>query len=590
MDATSTGRGEAVASERARDLFGARSLVAYAATFMVCLLVAEAALLTWSTEAHERILAWVAVLLATQAGIGALIYAFHRRPRTDREVRGWGLGRAAAEATHGLAWSISALLLHTPGHVVSLLALMVTIVGLTSAMAAGLAVHMPSLVAFVVCAQLPAALFLVLRTPGPPELYAAAMLLTTTLFVLVNAARMSAIYDHAIGLRLDLRSERDEGRRHELAAEAARQIAERAAAERTQFFGAASHDLRQPVHALGLYLALLRTDPPKRQRLDLIASIAECIDSLDRLFNAILGVAQAARSREESRIAPVSLDEAFQRLKVQFEAEAQRRGLRLRIRSSGLWILGESAALERILSNLCANALRYTTTGGVLVGVRRRGQHIGIVVADTGVGLAEDDRQRIFEPFYQAGGAKRGRDGFGLGLATVQELCRTHGYDIQVQSRLNCGTTVEIHAPSAPAPLRRESAAAAPAAFKPIGARRRVLLVEDDRLAADALCSLLASWGVDVRQAHDRIGALAVLERGGGEPWLGLIDYRLGGPETGLDVADAIRAAYGERIKLSLLTGEADPEIFQAARRRRMLVLHKPLKPVRLRALLAAPG
>jgi signal transduction histidine kinase len=578
---------DVVRAERVRELYGQPGVAGYAANAIVVMLIMEVVVIVWPVTRPEPVLAWAGIMLAVQAALCALVWAFHRRPQPSAGLRAWGRRRAALEAAHGLGWALSVLLVHTPGETISLLAIMVTVVGLTSGVAAGLAVHMPSLASFVACAMLPAAGFLLWVRAGAAEVYAAVMMTTTLALVLANAARMSLLYEESIRLRLNMGAQIDERRQLQEAAEQGRFLAEAAAAERVRFFGAASHDLRQPVHALGLYAALLRRDPPAAERRELITGIAACVDALERLFTSILGVAHAADARQKAAARPLAVQEVIAAVVAQFRPEAARRGLTLRAPSTSLWVQGDPAVLERILANLLANALRYTQKGGVLVGARRRGGSVDLVVADTGVGLSPADCQRIFDPFFQVGRPAGGRsEGFGLGLATVRQLSLTHGYQVGVQSTPDRGSLFRVTAQRA----ARTAEAPPPGGQEVVPSSLRVLLVEDDHLVADAVTRMLSAWGVDIRAVQTAPEALEVLASQPAGRWHAILDYRLAGPRNGLELAIEIRARHGAAVSLSLLTGEADPAIFEAARDAGVLVLQKPLKPIRLRALLAASG
>lgn len=574
-----------IRAERVRELYGRPGGRAFAPHVILALAALESLVVIWLRVEPARALAWLALMLTVQLGLVALIAVFHSRPRSDEELPLWARLRTVAEIVHGLAWASSFYLVYTPGEMVSLISCTALITGMSAGIAAGLGVHLPSMAAFVT-ASIPTSIAVLLATrTGPTEVYTSAMLVGGGLLVLANAARMSGLYDESIRLRLDLAAQLDERRQLQEAAEEGRRLAEEAAVERIRFFGAASHDLRQPVHALGLYASLLRRDPPARERRELIANIAVCVDSLDRLFNAILGVARAAKADHKEQSVAFPLQDVFDRTVLQFAPEAERRGLDLRQRRTALWVRGDPGVAERILSNLAANAVRYTERGGVLIAARPRRGSVELIVADTGVGLEEAERHRIFDAFYQVGLPHRDRaQGFGLGLATVRQLCLSHGYDIDVRSEPGRGTLFRVSLP-------RATAVAEPPPASPAGpevpARLHVLLVEDDPLVADAVARLLTAWEASVHVCASADEALSALDGAREGRWHAILDYRLPGAKTGLDLADEIRRRYGGAVAISLLTGEVDPAVFEAAGRRGITVLQKPLKPIRLRALLA---
>jgi signal transduction histidine kinase len=576
-----------VRAERVRELYGRPGTPIYTANIIFAVAAVQSVAMIWPVTDHVRVLVWIGLMLAVQLGLAALVRAFHSRPREPHELERWGRRRAVAEVVHGLAWAMAIPLVYRHGEMVTLISVMALISGLVGGIAAGLAVHMPSIASFLAASLPPAIAFLLLARTGSTEVYAALMLVGAGALTLANARRMSRLYEEAIRLRLDLATQVTERRRLQEEAEEGRRLAEEAAADRTRFFGAASHDLRQPVHALGLYASLLRRDPGARERRDLIDKIGACIDSLDRLFTAILGVAQAAQAKAGGQVAAIPLQEVFERVLLQYRLEAEQKGLVLRHRPTTAWVRGDPAVIERILTNLVGNAVHYTDAGGVLLAARRRGGAIDLVVADTGVGIGAADRQRVFDAFFQVQPSPQGRrKGYGLGLATVRQLCLTYGYEIQVRSEPGRGSCFRVCIPQV-APL----AISPPAVADPsVPARQNVLLVEDDPLVSDAISRLLTAWDVNAQVCKDGETAMAILEAGGPGRWHAILDYRLDGEETGLDIADRIHARYGPVVSVSLLTGEGDPAVFAAAKQRGVLVLHKPLKPIRLRALLGAPS
>ncbi len=574
--------------ERIRDLYGARGVAAWASAATTMVLALQAAAWAWPLGDQLGVIVWVVVALGGEAAMAMLVWAFHRRDPAPQDLPAWGRLRVAAEAFRGLTWAMMALLTLEPGSTMSLFPICFTLIGLVAAMSASLAVHIPSMTAFVGATLAPAALFLILRGAGTEELIAAGMLGTSLVMITLNGVRMAAVHRQLIDNRLDLADQLDERRQLQEAAEEGRRLAEDAARERTRFFGAASHDLRQPVHALGLYASLLRRDPPARERREIIGAVASCIEALDRLFNAILGVSQAVEARDERLTQPTRLLDVISRTILQFVPEAERRRLRLRVRSTTAWVMADPTPLERVLANLLSNALRYTERGGVLVAARRRGQHWELIVADTGIGLDEADRARVFDAFFRVS-RRHGEDdrAFGLGLATVRQICLTQGWDVALSSRPGRGSVFRIQLPLAPPQAPVELTADANER-PPEAARPRVLVVEDDPLVADAVSKLLAAWEAEVHLCDTSAGALQILQDHPGGRWVGLLDYRLGSAETGLDVADRIRERHGPAMPLALLTGELDPAVFEAAQTRGILVLQKPLRPIRLRALLAA--
>ena len=377
--------------------------------------------------------------------------------------------------------------------------------------------------------------------------------------------------------------------------DSAQMFAEWAADERSRFWAAASHDLKQPLHALGMYAALLAKDPPASERHELLGHMNSCITSLMGLFDAILGVTSAENIHLQANPIGFPLQRVIDRVWVQLRPSAVEKGLDLRRVRTSVRIHADPAVVERILGNLLSNAIRYTDRGAVLVGVRRSAdrQTCVLSVIDTGVGLASSDQRRIFDDFFQVNNPERSpAKGYGLGLATVQRLCSALGYEIVVRSTVGRGSLFGIRLP-----LDLGLGDIPTAEIEPhgsLGSDLNVLFVDDDDMVRDAMTRLLKEWGIHTVTCSTGDEVLSALTKSLDRHWHVLLDQRLAHHETGLQIADRIRRVVGDGPTITLITGEQDSGVEQGAARRGITVLRKPLKPVRLRALLqwrsAGPG
>ena len=358
--------------------------------------------------------------------------------------------------------------------------------------------------------------------------------------------------------------------------------AERANAAKSRFLATASHDLRQPMHALGLYVEALKPQLQGRDAALTLGKIEATVGAMEELFNAILDVSKLDAGVIVPAIQPVAVDRLFERLRGDFLAEAQNRGLDLRVRPLSVHVPADPVLLDRILRNLLSNALRYTRTGGVLLAARRHGGGVRLQVWDTGVGIAPEHLRRIFQEFYQVDNPQRDRgQGLGLGLAIVERLVRLMGFEIGVRSRPGRGTLFNLDIP------RLAQAAGtvlpdAPPQADPTRLHGLVAVVDDDALILDALPGLLAGWGLEVVAAPD---ADRLFERLPRPPDLLLTDYRLAGGETGIAVAERVAARYACKPAVAIVTGDTAKASLEAIAARGYPVLHKPVKPARLRAL-----
>jgi signal transduction histidine kinase/CheY-like chemotaxis protein len=352
---------------------------------------------------------------------------------------------------------------------------------------------------------------------------------------------------------------------------------------KSRFLAAASHDLRQPLHALNLFLAQLHgeTDPVERGRV--VAQIDAAVAAMNELFNALLDISKLDAHALKPSITQFPLDRLLRRIETTFMAAAREKGLRFRVLSSNAWVCSDFILLERILLNLVSNAARYTTKGGVLVGCRRRGSVVTIEVWDSGVGIPADQHRNIFGEFYQLTSDHERRSGLGLGLAIVDRLCRLLDHPITVDSRFGRGSRFTVSVPLVP-PARAGDHPPVAATYQL--ARKLVLIIDDDPLVLDAMRGLLQSWGCGVATAASERAALTALA-GGCAPDLIISDYRLGDGTTGFELIEHLRAAFGAPVAAFLISGDTAPERLQEASACGYCLLHKPVLPMTLRATIS---
>lgn len=357
--------------------------------------------------------------------------------------------------------------------------------------------------------------------------------------------------------------------------------AEQASLAKSRFLAAASHDLRQPMHAISLYVESLKPQMRGRAAEDTLSKIERSILSTVELFNAILDVTKLDAGVVQPSIAPVRIRRLLLDLAEEFAAEADSKGLSLRVRAPDAWIETDAVLLERIVRNLLSNAIRHTTRGGVLLSVRPCQGKLRLQVWDTGSGIAPENQTRVFEEFYQVEmRAGQTPQGMGLGLAIVRRLAQLLGYPLQLYSRPGQGTVFS---------LDLSLLANGRSAFDAAGAdSTRVLkgcavIVDDDPAICNALGHLLRQWGMDVRPFHSLRQLSHKLVAA---PDIVLADYQLVDGETGLMVADEVHTRWGPHIPVVLITGDTRTETIQALRQSGFPVLYKPVHGDQLRALL----
>jgi signal transduction histidine kinase len=369
---------------------------------------------------------------------------------------------------------------------------------------------------------------------------------------------------------------------------ARKEEAETATLAKSRFLAAASHDLRQPIHALGMFVARLAQLPHDRETRHLIANLEASVRAMQDLLDALLDISRLDADAVRVHVQPTPLSRLFEQLRGALLPMATDKGLRLRMRASDLWVQSDPTLLHRILLNLVSNALRYTGRGGVLVGCRRSrgGSHVWIEVWDTGVGIAPEHQQDVFREFYQIGNPERDRSkGLGLGLNIVERTARLLGHPLQLCSIPGSGTRFRVEVPLAPPGDPAAYAAASDAAVLDDVRGLRVLLIEDDRQSAQALRGLLDSWGCIVAVAEGLQGAQLTVS-GGFNPDLILSDFRLRAGESGLQSLQRLRSSLRHSVPACLMSGDTDPALIQACRDVGLPLLHKPVRPAKLRTLM----
>jgi len=398
----------------------------------------------------------------------------------------------------------------------------------------------------------------------------------------------------AIGLKQRTEQLAAQLRVEKAAADEARRTAEAATRAKTQFFAAASHDLRQPLHAMGLFAEALRQRAHDPEVAALVNSINQSVDALEGLFGELLDITRIDSGGVEVLPGPVSLRDLFARLRLSFEPTAFEKGLALSFHGEQRFAHTDGLLLERILRNLVSNAIRYSEDGGVLVACRPRAGKLVLQVWDSGIGIAEASLPHIFDEFYQVQSQRpleaHQRKGLGLGLAIVRRLADLLGAPLSVRSQPGRGSvfTLEVPAGTAPRPLAPPPTGAASRLGLGLQAKR-ILVVEDEPAVRAGLTVLLQAWGAAV-DGFDDLDELRAWLAGPARsaPDLLIVDYRLPRGHTGIDALAALRARWPERtLPAIVVTGSSLGGHEDEAAQHDFHLLIKPVPPNKLRAMVA---
>jgi signal transduction histidine kinase len=422
----------------------------------------------------------------------------------------------------------------------------------------------------------------------------AGMLLIIITLTTVLARNYRQALQRVIDLKLHADELLDQLRIEKQAAEEARREAEVANRAKTQFFTAASHDLRQPLHAMGLFAEALRQRTHEPEVANLVNSINASVDALEGLFSELLDITRIDSGGVQVFPQAVEIGDILRKLRLHFEPTAFEKGLALRLRGGHRVVHADPLLVERILRNLVSNAIRYTNDGSVLVAARMRRGKVLLQVWDSGLGIRPEEQAKIFEEFYQVPNtpavAAHQRKGLGLGLAIVKRLADLMNAPLTLRSTAGKGSVFTLELPPGEKPR------AAPAAVPgkgPVGLTlhgRLIIVVEDEPAVRSGIEVLLQGWGAEVASFDSVAESTAWAESSDPaktRPDLLIADYRLESGRSGIDAIVALRERFGAALPAIVVTGSTMSTLDREAQEKNFHLLIKPVVPNKLRAMIA---
>ncbi|MGA2549697.1 MAG: ATP-binding protein [Burkholderiaceae bacterium] len=476
----------------------------------------------------------------------------------------------------GSVWGSLGIILYATSTLPTQLLLLVVITGLVSGAVNSLGSNMAIFLAFSIPILLPhiAALGLFRQEHN---LILAVLTLAFLLSMTFVARNTSRAIHNTIRLRFEneaLAEERDRQRR----------LAEEASADKSRFLAAASHDLRQPLHALSLFFGSLQERNRQADLVPILEPIKQSLDSLHGLFSSLMDLSKLDAGAQRPSVRAFSLAALLNNVEVEHFVTARAKGLSLRVFTPDFWVASDRVMLKRMLDNLIANAIRYTERGGVLVGCRRRGHFVSIEVWDTGIGIPQEQQSEIFREFVQLSNAERNRErGLGLGLAILRRLSLLLDHPVALTSKLGRGSKFSIRVPIAESTSAAASVTLAPAKAP---SEMRIMVVDDDQPVREATVALLADWGHEALSATDESEAQRAFESGF-VPHVLIVDYRLGEGQNGVQVAQRLVRRLASRPLILFISGDPLAQDALELAQSGALLLNKPLSPSALRAAIA---
>lgn len=550
-----------------------------AATGIVASLVI--ALLLHQSADPEWLLGWVAInIVVVMVRQWLFLKPLQRLPPGQLPITKTAITVVIFILLGGITWGAGAYLFMPDPQDLELFVVFITIIAILSS---GI---IPSLASSLVCCfafLIPTMLGINLATyqAGYPMLTLA--LVVFYLYLMVFSVRLHKVVMGSITKDIE-----NEALLQQVSAEKA--LVEQANQEKSRFLAAASHDLRQPLNSLGLFLHAMRepvTQANNAQLSKLMGQVQTAYGALTGLFDALLEVSRLDSGQIDAKLRPLELSALIKPLADELRERAAAAGLTLNYDERAAWVHTDPVMLARILRNLIDNAIKFTPQGEIRVHTAVDGAVVRLQVSDTGIGIPVAEQHAVFNEYHQLANKKRDREkGIGLGLSIVKRMCDLIGAQIELTSTPGQGSTFSL---TLQAVAAAESASANPSqttATAPDVSSQRLLVIDDEPQVREAMEALLAGWGHPCRSAQTLFKALGILEEF--QPDLILCDYRLQDDLTGIDAIEAIQEELEAPVPALLITGDTDPRLLADIRSKGYAVLLKPVAPESLRAAIAA--
>lgn len=506
-------------------------------------------------------------------------------PVPDHELSHVLRGRIRDILLLGTMWGAAPWMLGAHHSTEHLVLVSVFIMGAISLGSAIVSTHRQTIAAF----SMPAAVGLISNSLWHGGAVGSVLAFCMTLFLLMTLKwtfQQADLLEQSLTVRFE---------KEDLARRLAQQVelVESANREKSRFLASASHDLRQPLHAISLFTSVLERSPSDPDNAQTIARLSQSVRMLNQSLDTMLDISRLDAGAVQPELAPVKVHGLFLSLNHMFSGSAQERALQLRFRAPGdLLVVSDVQLLTRLLGNLIDNAIKYTQRGGVLVAARSgvaagRAGWVCFEVVDTGIGIAGEHQQRVFDEFYQLANPQRDRaSGLGIGLSIVKRLSHLLEHPLALFSRPQRGTRFRVWVKEAgvrmPESVDTDPVPAAAPAGKDLP--RHVLVIDDEPVSREAMALLLASCGCTVYPAGDLAQAQLLLQR---HPIDAVVsDFRLSGERTGLDHLLALRRR-SPLLRTLLVTGETAPQRIADIRASGVPFLHKPVRAQQLLDALA---
>lgn len=534
--------------------------------------------IVWDLRTQLPLLIWLALMLLVMGGRYLDARCFRQALQQENlDPVQWERHFLLGITLTGILWGVMFWMAFLPQYPTISLFIMCIYAGLVSAGTATSSARLPPFIVFVVTASLPliASIF---HMEGPGYVW---MGLTCGVFMLtsiITASTYTRTTRESIRLRfqnmaLISRLEQEKER------------AEQAVVIKDKFLAAASHDLRQPLHAQGLYLDALKPHV-KATGQHALEALCKTSEALSNLFNSLLDVSRLNAGIVKVKYSHIELSNLVHPLATEYSSNAAKQGLTLQTDCDEATLFTDPILLERILRNLLSNALRYTEHGSITLSCKiQNEQHVRISVRDTGIGMPKHELNNIFTEYYQLANSERARHkGLGLGLAIVKKLSEMLDLKLGCQSVEGQGSEFYVY-------VQRGDPQQVANAKKPTnsvqqGLNLQILIIDDDDQILHSTALLLGNWGCQVLSAESAQQALEHIQQQSFQADVLIADYRLPNNKTGAEAIAQIRNYYQQNIPAMIVTGDTSPQRLQEAKASGLFLLHKPVAPGKLKAAL----
>jgi len=544
------------------------------ASFMV-------AVLFWPHVSQILLLSWVAIIIALNLGLLLPLQIAYRRVNPpDKDIKKWGIIITIGFGICVGAWGLSGTLFYLRESFEYQLILNLFVLGSSAVIMIATSSYQP--VYHATCIPILFPLFVRFIFHGDilhGALAAGLFLYWTTLTLGYRRINQSMIKSLVLGYQ-----------NQDLVEQVTRQkeAAEKANIAKSRFLAAASHDLRQPLQAQALFVAELygRLNQPEKSR-TILARLDDSIGAMRGLFNALLDISKLDAGVVQAKIKDFRLATILTVIKDEYTPQAKNKGLELKLRCHDVVVRTDPGLLDSVLRNLVINSIRYTQSGRVLIGCRRRSKTLAIEVWDTGPGIAEKYQQDIFQEFFQIENQQRNRDqGLGLGLSVVQRIAMLLDCPIRLDSIEGKGSRFTIDVPLGDDANVEAENPVKPSSSKHVLHDINIVVIDDESAIQQAMQGLLESWGCHVLIAGSGEDVLFKLSEHDFKPDIIIADYRLPGNMTGVQTVQQIKGLLKNEIPAILITGDIEIDKLQDVQLSGIPLMHKPVQPGKLRTLI----